>query len=130
MVAWENLWCNTLLAGSYADQAGALACMPCYPGRYTEGVGSDDESDCLPCPVGALRAPQRELGSPRSLFHEHTHHIILTPSCPGYYCPEDRTAAPVPCPDNAICPGGATSYEVCPTLYTNNDDFTVRPRAW
>lgn len=46
---------------------------------------------------------------------------------PGFYCPEERTATPVPCPDSAICPGGTPQYEMCPTLYTNNDDFTVRP---
>ena len=88
--------------GHYCPK-GTTLMIPCKPGYYNPILGSKNEQDCLPCPIGKY-CNDSGLSS-------------WTGKCsPGYFC-NGKASIPNPpnslCPLNSFCPEGTERPQPC-----------------
>lgn len=109
--------CIQCTPGYAQDEYGMDHCYLCPAGTYTERFAS---AMCVGCGAGYYSSV---VGSNSS--------DTCVPCPPGYYCPSERTAAPSPCPENSICPGGSAQHSPCGSLHQASDNnLLCSPGPW
>jgi len=108
--------CQPCSPGYYSAQPGSTVCSGCQSGSYNPLFG---QTVCFPCGKGKY--------NPSSYSTSITACLV----CPGgYYCPELRTATPVPCPSDNFCPAGASEPSSCPLLFKSDESSeNCQPKA-
>lgn len=97
-----------------------LGCVDCTPGHFQSSPG---RKTCSPCPYGSYAEHPGTVectscGSGRYLEQEGSANSKDCKLCPvNYYCPDDRTRAPIECPVEGYCPEGSSAPLYCNELF-------------
>eukprot|EP01116_Phalansterium_solitarium_P012645 TRINITY_DN2912_c0_g1_i4.p1 TRINITY_DN2912_c0_g1~~TRINITY_DN2912_c0_g1_i4.p1 ORF type:complete len:299 (-),score=10.72 TRINITY_DN2912_c0_g1_i4:94-990(-) len=84
--------------------SGATSCTDCPPASYAASPGT---AVCTSCGVGYF-------GQLQGQFAQFNACAI----CPGgFYCPEQQTTAPKPCPADCYCKEGSADWIACPLFF-------------
>ena len=104
--------CAPCMAGTYASQAGATACVACPVNHYTRAPGAMQARDCSPCPPGTGgcvdcvpgewqdRAAQNVCKGCALGTYSNTSNATVCETCPvGTYQPYGGAGACLECPE-------------------------------